>query len=106
MLWFKKKKTEIPEIEKIFELGVIGIKDIIAPSAIEITPNYSKLGERMAKTFFVFSFPRYLSTAWLSPVINLDSPIDISLYVHPVDTGMILRQLRKKVTEVQAEIME
>ncbi len=106
MLWFKKKKTEIPEIEKIFELGVIGIKDIIAPSAIEITPNYLKLGERMAKTFFIFSFPRYLSTAWLSPVINLDSPIDISLYVHPVDTGMILRQLRKKVTEVQAEIME
>jgi len=106
-LFGKKKKTEDDlEIENIFNLGVIGIKDIIAPSALEVAPNYIKFGEKMAKTFFVFSFPRYLSSVWLSPVINLDVPMDISLYVHPVDTGIILRQLRRKVTEVQAELGE
>jgi len=101
-----KKTDNTLEIENIFNLGVIGIKDIIAPSALEISPNYIKFGEKMAKTFFVFSFPRYLSSVWLSPVINLDVPMDISLYVHPVDTGVILRQLRRKVTEVQAELGE
>jgi len=106
-MWpFKNKTTNIPDIEKVFNLGVIGIKDIIAPSAIEISTNYLKFGEKMAKTFFVFSFPKYLSTVWLSPIINLDTPIDVSLYVHPVDTGLILRQLRKKVTEVQVELMD
>ncbi|MCX6790705.1 MAG: ATP-binding protein, partial [Candidatus Gribaldobacteria bacterium] len=39
-------------------------------------------------------------------VINLSYPIDIALHIHPANSGDILRQLRKKVTEVQAEIQE
>lgn len=100
------KKKELPLPEKIFEAEVITILDIIAPSGIEVTPNCIKFGERMAKSFFVFSFPRYISSGWLSPVINLETPLDISMFVHPIDTGDVLKQLRKKVTEVQAEIME
>ncbi|HZX49818.1 MAG TPA: DUF87 domain-containing protein, partial [Candidatus Paceibacterota bacterium] len=65
-----------------------------------------KLGNWTAKSFFIFSYPRYLSTAWLSSAINLDMPMDISLFLHPIDTGYILRRLRRRVTEVQSEIME
>ena len=103
---FLKKKKTIEMPEKIFEASTIEAKDIIAPSSIEIKPDHIKLGERFAKLFFIFSYPRYLSTAWLSPVINLDQPMDISFHAHPIDTGQVLKQLRKKVTEVQAEIME
>ena len=101
---FLKKKREIPE--KIFEAPTIGIKDIIAPSSIALVSNHLKLGNRFAKSFFIFSYPRYLSTAWFSPVINLNTPMDIGLHIHPADTGMTLKQLRKKITEVQAEIIE
>ncbi len=99
----RKKKTEtvIPQREE----DSIGLKDIISPSSIEINSNFIKLGERFAKTFFIFSYPRYLSTGWFAPVINLDIPMDISLFLHPVETNIILNQLRKKVTEVQSEIM-
>ncbi|MDO8424793.1 MAG: ATP-binding protein [bacterium] len=100
--FFKIKKRE----EKIFEAPNVNIKDIIAPSSIQLSSDYLKLGERLAKSFFIFSFPRYLSTAWFSPVINLDTPMDIGLHIHPTDTGQILKQLRKKVTEIQSEIME
>ncbi|MCX6758981.1 MAG: DUF87 domain-containing protein [Candidatus Nealsonbacteria bacterium] len=103
---FLKKKKTIEMPEKIFEASTIEAKDIIAPSSIEIKPDHIKLGERFTKSFFIFSYPRYLSTAWLSPVINLDQPMDISFHAHPIDTGQVLKQLRKKVTEVQAEIME
>jgi len=99
-----KKEQEIPE--KIFETQTIGVRDIISPSSITLSSNYLKLGKKFAKPFFIFSYPRYLSTGWLSPVINLDTPMDISVFVHPVETGMILKQLRKKVTEVQSEIIE
>ncbi|MBU0476592.1 DUF87 domain-containing protein [Patescibacteria group bacterium] len=102
--FLNKKKTEIPE--KIFEGEAIGVKDIIAPAAIEITQGHLMLGEKLAKSFFIFSYPKYLSTGWLSPIINLDTPMDISFFVHPISTEKILKQLRKKVTEVQAEIME
>ncbi len=93
-------------MESFFEAPAVEIKDIIAPSSIEVKSDHLKLGRRFAKSFFIFSYPRYLSTAWLSPIINLDQPMDISFHIHPVDTGMILKQLRRKVTEVEAEIME
>ncbi|MDP2864567.1 MAG: ATP-binding protein [bacterium] len=105
--FFKKFLRKEPETqEAIFEAESIGIKDIIAPSSIEVTQNYLKLGEKMVKSFFIFSYPRYLSTAWFSPVINLDTPMDVSFFIHPVDMGQILKRLRKKITEVQSEIME
>ncbi len=99
-------KTKREDREKIFEAPAIGIKDIIAPSSIAISADYLKLGKRFVKSFFIFSYPRYLSTAWFSPIINLDTPMDIGFHVHPIETGQILKELRKRVTEVQAEIME
>jgi conjugal transfer ATP-binding protein TraC len=100
----KNKEREIPE--KIFEEDIIRANDIIAPASIAIAPNNLTLGERLAKSFFIFSYPRELTTAWLSPVVNLDAPMDISFFIHPIETGTILRKLRKSVTEVQSEIME
>jgi conjugal transfer ATP-binding protein TraC len=102
--FFKKKKTEVPE--RIFEVETVRAIDIIAPSAIEVKPNYIKIGERYAKSFFIFSYPRYLSTGWLSPIINSDIPMDIAMFIHPVEGELILKQLRKRVTEVEAEIAE
>ena len=102
-MFFKKKRLKIPEV---YKETMIKVQDIIAPSSIEVSQNYIKIGERFAKTFFIFSYPRYLSTGWFSPVINLGVPMDISLFLHPIETGLILRQLRRRVTEAQAEIME
>jgi type IV secretory pathway VirB4 component len=102
--FLKKKKRRIPE--KIFEGPAIEAKDIIAPSSIIVASDHLKLGGRFVKSYFIFSYPRYLSTAWFSPVINLDTPMDISFHVHPIETGQVLKQLRRRVTEVQAEIME
>ncbi len=90
----------------MFDEEIIRPTDLVAPSSIEVSPNYFKVGERFAKTYFVFSYPRYLSTAWLSPVININYPLDVSFHFHPIETEKILKQLRKKVTEIQAELME
>ncbi len=99
-----KKKSKIPE--EFFAEEPIRITDIVAPSFIEIKQNHLKIGERFAKSYFIFSFPRYLSTGWLSPIINLNVPMDVSFHLHPVASEKILRKLRKRVTEVQAEIAE
>ena len=104
--FLKKKGAGVPDQVFDIEREAITVLDVISPSSIEVGQNHLKLGERLAKSFFIFSFPRYIGSGWLSPVINLDTPIDVSMFVHPVETGMVLKQLRKKVTEVQAEIME
>jgi conjugal transfer ATP-binding protein TraC len=100
----KKKENEIED--KIFEEERFDVRDIIAPPYIGVGQDHIKLGERFAKSFFVFSYPRYLNTGWFSPVIDLNTPIDISFFIHPINSELILKKLRKKVTEVSSEILE
>ncbi|HOI97607.1 MAG TPA: ATP-binding protein [Candidatus Pacearchaeota archaeon] len=100
----KKKRMELPGQE--LQMKTINIRDIIAPSSIVLASDHFKIGERCGKSFFIFSYPRYLNSGWFTPVINLDTPMDVSFHIHPIDTGTTLKDLRKKLTEVQAEIME
>jgi type IV secretory pathway VirB4 component len=82
------------------------VKNLIAPAAVEVNQNYVKMGDKFAKTLFVFSYPRFLSSGWFSPIINLAKLFDISIFVHPVDTALALRSLRKKAAQIEAEISE
>lgn len=84
----------------------LDMKDILAPAAVKITPNDLRIGEKMLRTLFVISFPRFLSQDWFTPVINLDKVYDVSIMIHPVDTEKALRTFQKKVAEVQSQINE
>ena len=90
--------------QEIYEAGVLELQDIIAPSALKISPKELNLGEKIVRTFFVISYPRFLSESWFSPVINLDKVFSISIFIHPIDTATVLRQFQKKVAEVQSQI--
>jgi type IV secretory pathway VirB4 component len=81
-------------------------ENLIAPAAIEVNQNYIKIGERFARTLFVFSYPRYLSTGWFSDIINLPQYFDVSIFVHPVDTALALKNLRKKAAQIEAELAD
>jgi len=101
----KKKDDELLD-EKVFQEEQFDVRDIIAPPYIGVTQDHIKLGERFARSFFIFSYPRYLNAGWFSPVINLTTPMDVSFFIHPVSSELILKKLRKKVTEVSSEILE
>ena len=88
---FGKKEENLLE-DKIFQEESFDVKDIIAPPYIGVLQDHIKLGERLAKSFFAFSYPRYLNTGWFSPVINLDTPVDISFFIHPVSSELILKK--------------
>jgi type IV secretory pathway VirB4 component len=82
------------------------VRNLVSPAGIEVNQNHVKVGNKFAKTFFIFSYPRYLSSGWFSPLINLSKLFDISIYVHPVDTVLALRQLRKKAAQIEAEMID
>ena len=92
--------------EDIYRSGTLQLKDVVAPAALEISANYIRIGEKLARTLYVFSFPRILASNWFSPVINLDKAMDISIFVNPVDTTAILKKLQRRVAEVQSQINE
>ncbi len=91
--------------EQIYKEGVLELQDVIAPSALKITPREINLGDKIARTFFVMSYPRVLTDSWFSPIINLDRVLDISIFIHPIDSAEILKKFQKKVAEVQSQIM-
>lgn len=88
--------------EQVYRQGVVTLRDVIAPSSIEIESNYIKIGSRYARTLFVFAYPRSLFTGWLSPLINIDEVIDISLNIEPVESQVVLDNLKKKVGQLEA----
>jgi len=90
--------------QEIYEAGVLELKDVIAPSALKISPRELNLGDKIVRTFFVISYPRFLTESWFAPIINLDKVFNISIFVHPIDTAKVLKQFQKKVAEVQSQI--
>ncbi len=100
---FLNKKTKISGLQKE---GKVELIDLISPSSIEVNQNNLKIGDTLSRTYFIFSFPRYLTTGWMSPIINSNLPMDISFHIHPANSTIVLKQLRKRVTEVQADLTE
>lgn len=109
-----KERVGREEIERKVEKGwkierkekLIGLMDIIAPPSIEFQQDYIKVGDKFARSYFVLTYPSSVVTNWLSPIINFDRVFDISMFVYPVETSRVLKQLQRKITEVEAQIME
>ena len=91
--------------EEIYKEGVLELQDVIAPSALKVSPKELNLGDKIARTFFVMSYPRFLTESWFAPIINLDKVLDISIFIHPTDTAEVLKKFQKKVAEVQSQII-
>ena len=105
---FNKKNSEKADPlilrEEEYRKGVAVVKDLIAPSAFRVNSGYLEIGEVYAKTIFVMAFPRFLSVNWFSPIVNVDFPVNISIFIHPVDTKKILKGLLKTTTQIQSRI--
>jgi type IV secretory pathway virB4 protein-like protein len=98
------QSMEEAEVQRAFEQGITTLRDLISPSSIEIHSSYFRLGTKYGRTVYVYGYPRTLYTGWLSPLINIDEVLDISMYIYPVDTTIVMKNLRKKVTQLEADI--
>lgn len=97
-----QQAREQQEVEAAFRKGITALRDFIAPSSLEYKPNYFHLGTRYARTYYVFGYPRQLYTGWLSSMVNLDEVIDLSMFIYPVESQVVLENLRKKVGQLEA----
>ena len=100
----QSQAIEEMEIQRAFEQGITTLRDMISPSSIELYSNYFRLGTKYGRTLYVYGYPRTLYTGWLSSLINIDEVLDISMYIYPVDTQVVMKNLKKKVTQLEASI--
>jgi len=96
--------TNNNENKKPFEQGLVTTKDIIAPASLEVDFNDIRIDNKYYRTLFVVAYPRFVGINWLSSLINFDAALSISMYVYPTDGKEILDDLRRKITEMEAEI--
>ncbi|MDO8435551.1 MAG: ATP-binding protein [bacterium] len=92
------------EAEQAYRKGVVTIHDIIAPSVMRVMPSHLELSGKFVRTLFVTTYPRYISVGWFAPIINYPVTLDISMYFYPVDSGVVLKQLRNQVGNLQAQM--
>ncbi|MCA9337401.1 DUF87 domain-containing protein [Candidatus Saccharibacteria bacterium] len=99
-----QRSQEQQEVSAAFQKGITALRDFIAPSSIELTASYFQIGTRFARTFYIFGYPRQLYTGWLSSFINIDEIVDLSMFIYPVESQIVLENLRKKVSQLEAGV--
>lgn len=98
----QQRAREQAEIEQEFLKGVRTLRDLISPSALEIQSSYFRLGNKYGRTLYVYAYPRQLYTGWLSSIINADEVLDIAMFIYPVESQVVMKNLRRKVTQLEA----
>ncbi len=97
------KRQEQAEAEQIYRQGIVSLRDLIAPPSLEIESGYFRIGKRFARTIFVYGYPRQIFTGWMSPIINLDEVLDLSINIYPVESAVVLNNLKRKVGQLEAD---
>ena len=92
------------EIQRAFEAGITTLRDLISPSSLEFQSDHFRIGTKYGRTLYVYGYPRALMTGWLSPIINIDEVLDVSMFVYPVETAVIMKNLTRKVTQLEASM--
>ncbi|MBP9747362.1 DUF87 domain-containing protein [Patescibacteria group bacterium] len=100
----QEEERQAIQEERVYRQGVATIKDLIAPASMKIDPSFVQLGDVYCRTLFVVTYPRYLSVGWSSPLINLSTQLDISMFFYPIPADVILKQLKRKVGILESEI--
>lgn len=100
-----QQMREQQEVDAAFRKGITALRDFIAPSSVEFSPAFFQIGTRFARTYFVYGYPRQISTGWLSSMVNLDEVVDLSLFIYPVESQVVLKNLQKKVAQLEAGVM-
>lgn len=100
----QQRQHEQQEVQEAFQKGITALRDFIAPSSIEFQSSYFQIGTRYARTYYIFGYPRQIYTGWLSGLINIDEVMDMAIYIYPVESQVVLENLRKKVGQLEAGI--
>lgn len=99
-----QQAREQQEVQAAFQKGITALRDFIAPSSLEFSATHFQIGTRLARTYYVYGFPRQVFTGWLSSMVNMDEIMDLSMFIYPVESQVVLENLRKKVSQMEAGI--
>lgn len=96
--------TSLGDLEKTYREGLTTLKDLIAPAALKFDSSHFELNGKFGRSFFVLAYPRFLSSNWLSFIIQAEGALDLSMFIYPIDSAEILKKLKSKVGELGSQM--
>src|SRR3989344_4036608 len=95
-------QRQILEKEREYRRGLTTLRDLIAPSAFRVTSSFVEVSGKLSRSFFILTYPRFISVDWLSPIINLDVAMDMAMFIYPMDTAEIMKKFKSKVGQLES----
>jgi type IV secretory pathway VirB4 component len=96
--------ASLGDLDKTYREGLTTLKDLIAPASLKFDSSYFELNGKFGRTFFVLAYPRFLSSNWLSFIIQAEGALDLSMFIYPIDSAEILKKLKSKVGELGSQM--
>jgi len=88
--------------EERFAGGTRSLADLIAPAAFEVARDHVRLEYQYVRALMVTGYPRTVAPGWLSPLIDFEAPLDISIHIRPLDTGQMVKTLSHKLVQLHS----
>lgn len=88
--------------ERRFALGTRSLADLVAPAAVEVARDYLRLDHQYARTLVVTGYPRSVGPGWLQPLIDFEEPLELSLHLHPLDSGEMVSALTHQLVRLHS----
>ena len=88
--------------ERRFARGTRTLADLLAPASVEVARNHVRLEYQYARVLVVIGYPRTVAAGWLTPLLEFEHPIEISVHVHPLETASIVKLLGHKLVQLQS----
>ena len=89
----RRRRNHCPSEERRFALGTRSLADLLAPAAVEVARDHVRLEYQYARVLVVVGYPRTVAPGWLTPLLEFEHPIEVSLHVHPLETASVVKLL-------------
>src|SRR5438067_12208617 len=88
--------------ERRFAFGTRSLSDLIAPAAVEVARDHLRLEYQYARVLVVVGYPRSVVPGWLTPLLEFEHSIEVSMHVQPLETASIVKLLGQKLVQLQS----
>ena len=99
-----KLRKYIIEFEKEYVKTLRDHKEHIAPSYREMKGNYINVSGVLGKTYYANSYPSYIDFLRTRDLLNFYAKWDITWFIYPADDNLIQGMLKRRATQLKAEI--
>jgi type IV secretory pathway VirB4 component len=80
----------------------VGVAASIAPSSVEVTPRFLRVGDGYAATLVVTGYPAEVGPGWLEPLLSWPGRLDLSVHIDPLPAPIAAARLRKQRARLES----